>query len=181
MDEVALQALLDERAIHSVLSRYCRGIDRADEALIRAAYHEDARDQRGWFDGTGWEFARVITEDFRRHGRASLHLLTNVVVELDGAEARSESYTLALSSAPDGTGPVQVFAGRYLDRFSHRDGAWRIAHRRVVRDWNAAVERVEGAPFLRDLGDQLRGSFAPDDPSYALFAATTLAAGDPQP
>jgi hypothetical protein len=170
VDEAAVQALLDERAIHRVLVRYCRGVDRADEALLRDAYHEDARDQRGWFDGTGWEFARVITGDFRRHGRASLHLLTNATIEVTGDEARSESYTLALSTAPDGTGPVQAFAGRYLDRFARRDGEWRIAHRTVVRDWHADLERVEGAPFLRDLGDQLRGAFAPDDASCALFA-----------
>jgi hypothetical protein len=31
-----LQALLDEREIHRVLMRYCRGIDRMDQDLVRS-------------------------------------------------------------------------------------------------------------------------------------------------
>lgn len=166
-----LSEVLAEHEIRRALLRYCRGIDRADEDLIKSAYHEDSRDERGWFNGSGWEFARVIADDLRGRGRDSTHLLSNVLCAIEGSEANVESYTLALSSSPDEVGPIQLFAGRYLDLFEQRDGHWRIAHRRVVRDWNAALEREANAPFLRDLGDQLRGTTHPEDPSYGLKPA----------
>lgn len=169
MDELAVQELLAEQAIRRVLTQYCRGVDRADEELIRNCYHEDATDERGWFRGRGWEFASLIAEDHRDSRRPTLHLLANVTCEIRGRTAQVEAYTFALSTTPDEEGPVQAFAGRYLDRFECREGDWRIAHRVVVRDWHAALSRQAGVGFLRDLGDQLRGRPDPDDPSYRLF------------
>ena len=166
MDEGALQALLDENAIRAAMARYARGVDRGDEELIRSVYHEDSRDERGWFNGSGWEFARVIAEELRERDRNAIHLITNIQVELEGATAKVESYTLALSSARDETGPVQTFAGRYLDRFDLKDGEWRISRRVVVREFTAALERQAVTGYFRDMGEQNRGAFAPDDVSY---------------
>jgi hypothetical protein len=41
----ALMKLMDKQEIHDVLMRYCRGIDRCDEELLRSVYHpeKDAR------------------------------------------------------------------------------------------------------------------------------------------
>ncbi|MET0378059.1 MAG: nuclear transport factor 2 family protein [Spongiibacteraceae bacterium] len=35
--------------IRQALVRYCRGVDRSDEAMIRSAFHEDAIDEHGAF------------------------------------------------------------------------------------------------------------------------------------
>ena len=52
-------ALLDElksRAeITEVVLRYCRGIDRCDEALLRACFHSDASHRHGGFEGASAE------------------------------------------------------------------------------------------------------------------------------
>ena len=42
MTDSQLQELLDKQALYEVVARYCRGVDRADEELVRSAYHPDA-------------------------------------------------------------------------------------------------------------------------------------------
>ena len=46
-----IQNLLDKEAIRDCLYRYCRGIDRADEAILRSAYWPDAHDRHGAYVG----------------------------------------------------------------------------------------------------------------------------------
>ncbi|MES2303795.1 MAG: nuclear transport factor 2 family protein, partial [Pseudomonadota bacterium] len=54
--------------------------------------------------------------------------------------------------------------GRYLDRWSRRDGHWAIDHREYVQDIDEVV----------DAGPPLVGAFGArrdrEDPSYAVFA-----------
>ena len=42
-----VQELLDKQAIHEVMIRYCRGLDRMDAELVGSAYHPDAHDDHG--------------------------------------------------------------------------------------------------------------------------------------
>jgi len=51
MDETALQRLLDKDAIRDCIHRYCRGIDRADEAALLSSYWPDAYDNHGAYAG----------------------------------------------------------------------------------------------------------------------------------
>lgn len=44
MDEANISELLDREAIRDCLYRYCRGIDRGDEAALRSTYWPDAHD-----------------------------------------------------------------------------------------------------------------------------------------
>ena len=41
-NEAAMQELVDREAIRECLYRYCRGIDRLDEAALRSSYWPDA-------------------------------------------------------------------------------------------------------------------------------------------
>ena len=43
--------LVDREAIRDCIYRYCRGVDRADEAALRSAYWPDAIDQHGSYSG----------------------------------------------------------------------------------------------------------------------------------
>ena len=60
-----LEELIEERAILSVLKRYCRGIDRLDEELVRSCYHEDSTDDHGVYKGKGVDFYHSPTKDGR--------------------------------------------------------------------------------------------------------------------
>lgn len=132
----ALQELLDKQAIHDVLMRFCRGIDRRDETLLKSAFHEDALDEHGVFDGNAHEFAHLAMDMLLQFTTTS-HMIMNEYIELDGDTARVESYVLANHRSEREEGKVDSLMGcRYVDRFERRDGAWRIAHRIVVHDWN---------------------------------------------
>jgi hypothetical protein len=67
----------------------------------------------------------------------TLHVMTNHRVALDGENATGTVYCLAHHiSVRDGTRCNLVMTIRYYDRYRRVDGAWRFAHRKIVRFWN---------------------------------------------
>ena len=134
-----LQALLDREAIRDSLYRYCRGIDRADEAALRSAYWDDATDCHGAWNGTASGFIEQALPRLRQGGRR-VHQITNVLIELNGDSAVSEAYiTVVLQQQrPSGAVEIQV-RSRYLDRWSKRDGHWLIIEREHVTDTQSEI------------------------------------------
>jgi hypothetical protein len=129
-----LQALLDREAIRDSLYRYCRGIDRADEAALRSAYWDDATDCHGAWNGTASGFIEQALPRLRQGGRR-VHQITNVLIELHGDVAAVESSFFALQ-VPAHQPTLETFlCGRYVDRFERRGKEWRVAARTVVYDW----------------------------------------------
>lgn len=162
----AIQALLDRQAIQEVLHRYCRGVDRMDRALARSCWHADGTAcYQGMFEGDvdallDWMWS--LHEGMQAHS----HQTTNCLIELLGDRAASETYvTVALRTRPGRGGVRDVLnRGRYLDRWSRREGRWAIDHRHYVSDW---------VTFLA-VGDDptppTSGRRDPQDASYAAFA-----------
>lgn len=132
-----LRELWDRRRIEDALLRYCRGIDRCDADLIRSAYHDDATDDHGVFRGTAAEFAAWAVAGLASVPQSTTHVLTNVLVEVAGDDARSECRFVG-THVEDGADGVRLtqFHGRYLDVFAYRGGRWAIADRRTVYDWS---------------------------------------------
>jgi hypothetical protein len=158
-----------EEAIRQVLYRYCAGVDRGDEALLRSAFHDDAVDDHGSFRLPASEAVPRILEATRR-SRRSQHHLTNVLIELGagGDEAAVESYALCqLVDAVEGGGErIRMLGLRYVDRVTERGGEWRIAERTVVHDWSLVLPMAETwdrAPLLP------AGTRDADDPRYRVF------------
>ena len=141
MSDSALQELLDKQAIRDVLSRYCRGLDRMDKEMANAVWHpEGTAFYDGIFEGTGHGFIEWVWEAHAAMERHS-HQITNVLIEVDGDKASSESYvTVVLWTLPDADGNQQelVGRGRYLDRWERRDGVWAIEHRIHLLDTSSA-------------------------------------------
>ncbi len=162
-----IQQLFDKQSIYEVLVRYCRGVDRCDEDLIRSAFHSDSYDDHGYWRGPGHELATFLADRLRKANSATTHSITNVLIELDGDLAVSESQVHA-TLIRRGEGPVQVdvVGARYLDRFSRRADTWRIDHRTVVLDWHKTEVWAESAPQVPTDGFA-RGARGPEDPSYA--------------
>jgi SnoaL-like domain len=168
----ALRDQLIKQEIRDAHSRYCRAMDRRDEALAASVWHEDGTADYGdVFKGTGAGFATWVTEihlNFQRHS----HQINNVLVEVDssGERAVSEAYvTVALWSSPDVMGAVtQVTSrGRYLDRWELRDGRWGIAARHYVEDFTTAQQLASDEIYPASKASRRD----PDDPSYALFSS----------
>ena len=167
----AVQRLVDRAEIEEVLNRYCRGVDRCDEAELAAVYHPDGTDDHGTFKGSGREFATWACSGASTYWRASHHTVHNVIIDwVDQDAATVESSVLAFNQrsgdSDDRTGTVEVFAGRYLDRFERRDGRWAIAHRLAVRDVDTLVD---GRPWAGRIHE---GGRWPDDAGYETGSST---------
>lgn len=164
-----LQTLSDRAEITDLLGLYCRGVDRVDEATLRSIYHDDAIEDRGEGlfigpaqDWVGWTLGLLPAF------AASHHAIQNVLIDVDGDVAHGETYFTAYhrfaeapeadaQDASDAIGAVTtedvewpeggtelLLAGRYLDRFERRDGAWKIAYRKMVCDWCRTAPAADG-------------------------------------
>lgn len=173
-----LRRLLDREAIRDCLYRYCRGIDRADEAALRSTYWDDATDCHGAWKGSAEGFIAQVLPKLRRGGRY-VHQVTNIHITLRGDVAAVESYFFALQ-APAAQPTLQTFlSGRYVDRFERRQAEWRVAARVVVYDWIEERPRPELAQDNSTLFGprQPVGQAAPQDAIYTLLREVTGMAG----
>jgi len=155
--------LLDRDAIDTVLSTYCRGIDRHDTDLIESAYFPDARDNHGPFqDRVSNGFAEWGNALHAAKTRAHTHNLTTRWVEVTGDVALTDTYVLfvlALKDRPE----VELGSGRYLDRLERRAGRWRIAARRTAIDIRM---KADARAWLATAGGYGAGAWDRSDPSY---------------
>lgn len=148
-----LAELRNHEAIRQALYAYARGIDRADQDLLKPAFHDDAYDDHGNFRGSKADALAA----FKRSGqnpdvKASMHHLGNILIDLQGDFAHVETYFLAYQQREEGEKIyTRCRAGRYLDRFEKRDGRWRVLERRVVDDWSRLDEVVQTA---REVGPE---------------------------
>jgi hypothetical protein len=156
-----LREVVDRDEIRQALMRYCRGVDRADEALINSAFHPGAIDDHGQ-PRPATELARGVAQNYHGH---LMHFTGNILIELDGDNADVESYFISFSPhEEDGKTYTRTRAGRYLDRFERRDGAWKMTYRMVVDEW-ARLDELKRAP--EGIGVH-RGVRSHDDPVFHL-------------
>ena len=171
MTDTAIESLLNKQAITEVLYRYCRAMDRIDRDLTLSIWHPDGTCNYSSTEG----LADMLFRDYltgstkARQGFANhSHQITNILIELSGDRAASEAYfTASLQTVPtEGKVQEHLWRGRYLDRWSKRDGDWAIDHRQVVFDsytpYDFPAERAKGAPTTLSRRDG-------EDPSYAHF------------
>ncbi len=146
--ESEIVKLWDREMIRDCLYRYCRGIDRVDEALLRSSYWPDGTDTHGAYRGSASGFVDWAMQALPKIERG-IHQIHNILIELRGTEAAVESYFTALQRQP----------GTDADRI-------------VVFDWveeRPAPETSEAERFGRR---QPIGASWPDDPVYGLFGGT---------
>jgi hypothetical protein len=166
-----LQNLLDREAIRDCLHRYCRGIDRVDEACLRSVYWPDATDRHGPYQGTASGFIEWALDKLKDAPRG-VHLLSNILIDLRGEVAGVESYFQALQGDRDAQGQPResLLVGRYVDRFEKRGGEWRIAQRTVVYDWIRQQPMSGESDEARFGVRQPNGARQPADALYAMLA-----------
>lgn len=168
--QAKLQTLLDERDIHAVLMRYCRGVDRCDKELMASCYHPDALDDHGTWRATGSEVADHVFKLVQPGSAVAMHFAGNVLIEVEGDTAFAESYMLAFRAYDeDGKHFNRTRALRFVDRFERRSSEWRISERVVTDDWDRVDEVVRRQPGHETFR---RGSKDRRDPVYAIREAT---------
>ncbi|HET6409316.1 MAG TPA: nuclear transport factor 2 family protein [Chthoniobacteraceae bacterium] len=173
--ETRVDAMIARESIRDVLYRYCRAADRCDVELMRSCYHEDAIDDHGFISGSGWKFAEYVTAELGQI-EASIHSLSNVLIDLDGSRAFSESQYVAVHRLRTPLGFTDfVHQGRYLDVWEQRESIWRISRRVICRDcdrWHRAAD----LEFLSagKANTPPSGSHSARDPVYLHFGVPRL-------
>lgn len=165
-----LAEMMDREAIRDCIYRYCRGIDRADEAALRSSYWPDAHDRHGAYDGPVEGFFTWVKSVWAT-GPRNIHQVSNILIEFrDDKRAAVETCFNALQRGAGGDGVVRQvhMAGRYCDLFEKRGAEWRVMARTVVFDWvddQPVPVGTEAERFGRRLP---AGGTYPDDPVYHI-------------
>ena len=152
LDQTSRDETADRLAIMDKIYRYCRSVDRLDIAEGYSVFHEDSTADFGESyvgTGRGWiDYVCVRHKEFLHHS----HQVTNIIVEIDGERAGSESYVFATLRRQDGEKIIlhEIWA-RYVDSWSKRDGEWAIDRRDCIVDYGSMreVEPVPGDPRSR--------------------------------
>ena len=127
--------LLDRLAIADVMARYCRGIDRFDEALVRSCFTADATDQHGSFNGTIDEFIAWAFRLLQKY-ESTMHLIANHLADVVGENAVAETYGIAFHRSDDPDPKRNLTVGfRYIDRLVKVNGEWKISERVATTEW----------------------------------------------
>jgi hypothetical protein len=154
----------DREAITDQIYRYCRAMDRMDHALGYSIWHEDGLADYGAdvFQGTGRDFVDHVCDQHRSLLHHS-HQMSNIIIELDGDAAGSESCVTATLRMQRGDALMQMMVwSRYIDTWSKRAGRWALDKRIAVRDFDEIREVT--AMYNHDWGKRDR-----TDPSYAVL------------
>ena len=154
------EQLSDIQCIREVALRYCRGVDRLDEDVMKSAYWPDATDDHGVFKGNAWEFCALCMEA-HEPWRSTSHCILNHSIELDadGGGAYGEVYNVTYLFRKD-EAVLDTWVGRYLDRYEKRDDEWRILERVCVHE---GTHSTPTTAMAIDAGAFRQGSF--DRPS----------------
>lgn len=161
-----LQVLVDREAIRQLIHAYCRAVDRLDAPLGHSIWHEGSRADygAGQFRGSGPEAIDWIIASHRQLS-SHAHQLGNILIELNGDRAASESYvTGTLRLEREGTVRQMTVHARYIDRWERRESRWGLIERTAVLDHN---EVREVTPFPTAMPIGTRDS---SDASHAAFA-----------
>jgi hypothetical protein len=159
-----LARLSDKEAIRDLVYTYCRAVDRLDIPLGHSVFHDDAQVDYGaeYYQGPARPVIDRICAD-HLHLTGHSHQVANILIELDGDRAGSESYmTGTMRMTRDGK-DFQIFVrARYLDRWEKRGGRWGIVWRQVANDHDEMREVASVRPTFNSTRDA-------NDPSYKIL------------
>ncbi|MCG7207373.1 nuclear transport factor 2 family protein [Streptomyces arenae] len=153
-DQFSVARTEDRAEIQHRIHQFCRAVDRMELDELHEVFHPDAYDDHGVFKGTP---AGFIEWAKKRHATIafSSHHVSNIYIEFASKdEAFAETYLLIWQSVTpsssimagpaDATSYEMLSSNRYVDRFTRRDGRWRIQTRTVVP--GSAMRLSDDAP-----------------------------------
>ena len=164
MNAAQIRALADRQEIADLVYRYCRAVDRLDIPLGHSIWHEDGVADYGEtvYRGPGRGVIDHICAQ-HRHALHHSHQVSNIIIELDGDRAGSESYVTATLRVRSGDQLKQITVwGRYIDEWSRRNNRWGLDRRLSIRDFDEV--RDVTATYAHDVGRRDH-----TDPSYAVL------------
>jgi 3-phenylpropionate/cinnamic acid dioxygenase small subunit len=142
IDQNKLQSLLDRAAIAEMQLRYATGVDTRNWRLFRSCFTDEIEtDFPSAVDSVP---QRMKADDWVEVVRRTIdgmkttqHVITNLVITLNGDEATCVAYVQARHHLPNNEGGSdQVMYGYYTNRFVRTVGAWKIRARKLTVTWN---------------------------------------------
>ena len=140
-----LEAMMSKQEIKDVLARYARGVDRADEEMLKSCYHPDAIEEHGSaYAGPAHEYIEGAVVRIRQMG-TMCHYICNVHIELEEELAYVEAYVLTFARfSREEESFDTLTGGRICDRFERRAGECSI---RLTRRWSWAARTGTTCPI----------------------------------
>jgi hypothetical protein len=143
--EARLRQLEDREQIRDLLAEYIRCLDSRDHVTYSQLFAKDGELTFAQGHAKGPEAIRALMEDGERRAGASrtaamadsVHLLTDVSIQLHGDQATSHSrWTLVVRAGENR--PVVSASGHYSDVLIREHGNWKFQKREIVADLFAA-------------------------------------------
>jgi 3-phenylpropionate/cinnamic acid dioxygenase small subunit len=130
-----VQELRDRAAIHDLLMRYARGVDRRDLESVAACFAPDARYEGALGIGSIEVALSALRERMQRY-QTTMHFLANQLIELNSDRARCETYALVYHRLAEESDQEDFVVGvRYVDELARHGDGWWIVHRTAVLEW----------------------------------------------
>jgi 3-phenylpropionate/cinnamic acid dioxygenase small subunit len=137
-------ALEEKDAIREVLAEYCFRLDGGHYEDMAALFTEDGTWDTAFGAATGraaiTQQARDIRANRTKDGAGdnrprAIHLVTNIVIALNGNEAEVRAnWTVVQNSPPNSPGGPKIGSGGgYADRMVKQNGAWLFRYRKIDR------------------------------------------------
>ena len=117
-----MSSMADEKdAIRELMARYCYALDACRFAEVAALFASDGEWTTSYGNACGRAEIEALLDSVvpkPGEGPQRKHYITNIIIELDGDEAKTASDYLVVRDSENGLLPVM--GGRYHDRFVHR-------------------------------------------------------------
>ncbi|HUC71747.1 MAG TPA: nuclear transport factor 2 family protein [Stellaceae bacterium] len=128
-------AVEDKDAIRELMAEYCFCLDDGRYDDMAALFTEGGTWDTAFGKATGRAAIAKLAGDIRARAGANrpraAHLVTNVVIALDGARAQVRSNWMVMQNSPEG--PKIGSGGAYADEIVQQNGRWLFHYRKIDR------------------------------------------------
>ena len=133
-----IEDLLAEREIYRNLVQFAQAMDDRNWSLLDQITTEDIAADLGTGNVSGRADMIALMRQFLDQCGTTQHLLGNVLIDVDGDTARSQTYVADMHLGGEGIEDITFRTlGRYLDKWRKVDGRWLICER--VKENRATV------------------------------------------
>ena len=132
-------ALEEKDAIRELLAEYCFRLDGGDYDGMAALFAEGGTWDTAFGKATGRTAIAGLARDIRARAGdnrpRAIHLVTNIVIKLDGDAATVRSNWTVVQNSPANTpgGPKIGSGGGYADQMVKEGGCWLFRYRKIDR------------------------------------------------
>ncbi len=176
--EERLRQLEDREQIHDLLAEYVRCLDARDHATYAQLFAKDGELTFAQGHAKGPEAIRALMEEGERRtdpNRAaamagSVHLLTDLSIQLKGDEATAHSRWTLIVHAGESR-PVVSASGHYSDALIRENGNWKFKRREIVADLFAQASASCDRECLRGFTTRYLDAMVAHNPAALQVAA----------